>query len=53
MNNLGMTHPWMSLIIILSLIEGTQSVIKYITGWHKSDKEVLLELLKELKDADI
>jgi hypothetical protein len=42
-----MEHPWMTFFIFLMMIESTQAIIKYLTGWHKTDKEVELEILKE------
>lgn len=41
MYNWCIEHPW---------IEAIQAIIKYLTGWHKTDKEVELEMLKEKEE---
>lgn len=46
-----MTHPWMTFFIALAAIEAISSIIKYVTGWHKTDKEVELAILKVNKEA--
>lgn len=45
-----MNHPWMTLVIALSSINSIDSIIKYLTGWHRTDMEVELAVLKELKE---
>lgn len=45
-----MEHPWMTFFIVITLIESIQRIIKYLTGWHLTDKEVELKMLKEELD---
>lgn len=52
MCNWCMKHPWMTFFIILAMIEAIQAIIKYLTGWHKTDKEVELEMLKEKEENE-
>ena len=51
MFNWCMAHPWMTFFISLSAIDSIASIIKYITGWHRTDKEMELAILKESKES--
>jgi hypothetical protein len=46
MFNWCIEHPWMTFFIVLSAISSIQAIVKYLTGWHKTDKEVELEIYK-------
>jgi len=47
MSSWCMAHPWMTLLIVLLIIASIQSIVKYVTGWHMTDKEAELAILKE------
>lgn len=51
MLNWCMAHPWMTFFIVLSVIESITAIIKYTTGWHRTDKEIELAILKENKES--